>query len=131
MTATRTFGSSRGFWLTDPNPDNDPRTSEGLFVFTGSTSPAVTVGDAVTATGTVREFYPDAPATSNYQSLTELSSAQWTVDSHGNPLPAPTVLAPGHGAATYAPSPAATSSRCRWSRPSTRWTSGRRTRARS
>jgi predicted extracellular nuclease len=105
VTATRTFGSSRGFWLTDPNPDSDPRTSEGLFVFTGSTSPAVAVGDAVTATGTVREFYPDAPATSNYQSLTELSSAQWTVGSHGNALPAPTVLNPDTVPTTYAPSP--------------------------
>ncbi|MEV4142906.1 endonuclease/exonuclease/phosphatase family protein [Amycolatopsis sp. NPDC049691] len=105
VTATRTFGSSRGFWLTDPNPDNDPRTSEGLFVYTGSTSPAVAVGDAVTAAGTVREFYPDAPATSNYQSLTELSSAQWTVDSHGNALPAPTVLNPDTVPTTYAPSP--------------------------
>ncbi len=105
VTATRSFGSSRGFWLTDPNPDSDPRTSEGLFVFTGSTSPAVAVGDAVTATGTVREFYPDAPATSNYQSLTELISAQWTVDSHGNALPAPTVLNPDTVPTTYAPSP--------------------------
>lgn len=105
VTATRTFGSSRGFWLTDPNPDSDPRTSEGLFVFTGSTSPAVAVGDAVTATGTVREFYPDAPATSNYQSLTELASAQWTVGSHGNALPAPTVLNPDTVPTTYAPSP--------------------------
>ncbi|VVJ23033.1 Putative large secreted protein [Amycolatopsis camponoti] len=105
VTATRTFGSVRGFWLTDPNPDNDPRTSEGLFVFTGSTSPAVAVGDAVTATGTVREFYPDAPATSNYQSLTELGSAQWTVGSHGNALPAPTVLNPDTVPTTYAPSP--------------------------
>ncbi|MGW3993065.1 endonuclease/exonuclease/phosphatase family protein [Amycolatopsis sp. NPDC004772] len=105
VTATRTFGSQRGFWLTDPNPDSDPRTSEGLFVFTGSTTPAVAAGDAVTATGTVREFYPDAPATSNFQSLTELSSAQWTVDSHGNALPAPTVLNPDTVPATYAPSP--------------------------
>jgi predicted extracellular nuclease len=105
VTALRTFGSARGFWLTDPNPDADPRTSEGLFVFTGSTSPAVAVGDAVTATGTVREFYPDAPATSNYQSLTELSSAQWTVDTHGNALPAPTVLSPETVPDVYAPSP--------------------------
>jgi predicted extracellular nuclease len=105
VTATRTFGSTRGFWLTDPNPDSDPRTSEGLFVYTGSTSPAVAAGDAVTATGTVREFYPDAPATSNYQSLTELSSAQWTVGSHGNALPAPTVLNPDTVPTTYAPSP--------------------------
>lgn len=105
VTATRMFGSSRGFWLTDPNPDTDPRTSEGLFVYTGSTSPAVAVGDAVVAAGTVREFYPDAPATSNYQSLTELSSAQWTVGSHGNALPAPTVLNPDTVPTTYAPSP--------------------------
>ncbi|WP_211260623.1 endonuclease/exonuclease/phosphatase family protein [Amycolatopsis jejuensis] len=92
VTALRSFGSARGFWLTDPNPDSDPRTSEGLFVFTGSTTPAVAVGDAVTAQGTVKEYYPDAPATSNYQSLTELTSAQWTVGSHGNPLPSPAAL---------------------------------------
>ncbi|HWD02255.1 MAG TPA: endonuclease/exonuclease/phosphatase family protein [Amycolatopsis sp.] len=94
VTAVRTFGSARGFWLTDPNPDSDPRTSEGLFVFTGSSSPAVAVGDAVTAAGTVKEFYPDAPATSVYQSLTELSGAQWTVGSHGNPVPPPTKITP-------------------------------------
>jgi predicted extracellular nuclease len=105
VTATRTFGSSRGFWITDPSPDSDPRTSEGLFVFTGSTSPAVTAGDAVTAAGTVREFYPDTPATSVYQSLTELGSAQWTVDSHGNALPAPTALNPDTVPVTYAPAP--------------------------
>ncbi|WP_325050264.1 endonuclease/exonuclease/phosphatase family protein [Amycolatopsis panacis] len=92
VTAVRTFGSSRGFWFTDPKPDSDPRTSEGLFVFTGATTPLVAVGDAVTAQGTVKEYYPDAPTTSNYQSLTELSSAQWTVESHDNPLPPPTVI---------------------------------------
>ncbi|AXB45787.1 endonuclease [Amycolatopsis albispora] len=94
VTALRTFGSARGFWLTDPAPDDDPRTSEGLFVFTGSTTPSVKVGDAVTASGTVKEFYPDNPASSNYQSLTELTSAQWTVTSSGNELPAPTVAGP-------------------------------------
>ncbi|MFB9923569.1 endonuclease/exonuclease/phosphatase family protein [Amycolatopsis halotolerans] len=94
VTAVRSFGSARGFWMTDPHPDSDPRTSEGLFVFTGSTTPDVAVGDAITAQGKVKEYYPDAPATSNYQSLTELTSAQWTVDSSGNPLPAPTVLTP-------------------------------------
>jgi predicted extracellular nuclease len=105
VTALRTFGSARGFWFTDNSPDADPRTSEGLFVFTGSTTPAVTVGDAVTATGTVREFYPDAPATSPYQSLTQLSSAQWTVTSSGNALPAPTVVKPDSVPDTVAPAP--------------------------
>jgi predicted extracellular nuclease len=103
VTAIRMFGSSRGFWFTDPNPDADPRTSEGLFVFTGSTTPAVAVGDALTATGTVREFYPDAPATSNYQSTTELTAATWTINSSGNPVPAPTVITPNLVPAVYAP----------------------------
>ncbi|WP_410656027.1 endonuclease/exonuclease/phosphatase family protein [Amycolatopsis sp. lyj-112] len=105
VTAIRSFGSARGFWLTDSAPDADPRTSEGLFVFTGSTTPAVAVGDAVTAAGTIREFYPDAPATSPYQSLTELTSAQWTVGSSGNALPAPTVVTPDSVPDTVAPAP--------------------------
>jgi predicted extracellular nuclease len=105
VTATRTFGSSRGFWITDPQPDADPRTSEGLFVFTGSTTPAVAVGDAVTVTGTVKEYYPDDPANSVYQSLTELTGPQWTVNSHGNPLPAPTVVGPDTVPDALAPQP--------------------------
>ncbi|MTD58435.1 hypothetical protein GKO32_31305 [Amycolatopsis sp. RM579] len=92
VTATRAFGSARGFWITDPQPDNDPRTSEGLQIFTGSTTPTVAVGDAVTVSGTVSEFYPDSPTDSNYQSATELTDPQWTVQSSGNPIPAPTVL---------------------------------------
>ncbi|WP_169739589.1 endonuclease/exonuclease/phosphatase family protein [Amycolatopsis taiwanensis] len=103
VTAVRTFGSARGFWFTDPEPDNDPRTSEGLFVFTGSSTPQVAVGDAVTASGTVRDFYPDNPATSVYQSMAELSSPQWTVVSRGNALPAPTVLTPDAVPARLAP----------------------------
>ncbi|GHF60036.1 endonuclease [Amycolatopsis bartoniae] len=94
VTAIRSFGSSRGFWFTDPQPDSDPRTSEGLFVFTGSTTPAVAVGDAVTVSGTVSEYYPDSPTDSIYQSTTELTGPQWTIQSSGNPLPAPTVLTP-------------------------------------
>ena len=94
VTALRSFGSSRGFWFTDPSPDADPRTSEGIFVFTGSTTPALAIGDAVTVTGKVQEFYPDAPATSVYQSTTELTSATWTLNSSGNAVPAPTVITP-------------------------------------
>ncbi|MEV6910030.1 endonuclease/exonuclease/phosphatase family protein [Amycolatopsis sp. NPDC051071] len=105
VTAIRSFGSARGFWITDTAPDADPRTSEGLFVFTGSATPAVAVGDAVTASGTVREFYPDSPATSPYQSLTELTSAQWTVGSSGDPLPAATVVTPDSVPDTVAPAP--------------------------
>ncbi|NUP31437.1 MAG: hypothetical protein HOU01_06930, partial [Streptomycetaceae bacterium] len=59
VTAIRPFGSSRGFWIQDPQPDDDPRTSEGLFVFTGNATPqGVAVGDAVTVSGKVEEYYP-------------------------------------------------------------------------
>nr|WP_176968602.1 endonuclease/exonuclease/phosphatase family protein [Amycolatopsis xylanica] len=105
VTAVRPFGSSRGFWITDSQPDADPRTSEGLFVFTGSATPAVAVGDAVTVAGTVREFYPDSPATSNFQSLTELSPATWTVDSSGNPLPGATSIVSSMVPDAVAPQP--------------------------
>ncbi|HEV7973461.1 endonuclease/exonuclease/phosphatase family protein [Amycolatopsis sp.] len=94
VTAIRAFGSARGFWVTDPQADADPRTSEGIFVFTGSTTPAVAVGDAVTVGGKVQEFYPDSPATSAYQSTTQLTAAQWVIGSNGNPLPAPTAITP-------------------------------------
>lgn len=94
VTAVRAFGSARGFWLQDPEPDADPATSEGLFAFTGSTTPAVAPGDSVVVSGTVDEFYPDAPPTSSvHQSTTELTSPQWTVSSSGNPLPQAEVLA--------------------------------------
>ncbi|HVK21478.1 MAG TPA: lamin tail domain-containing protein [Actinokineospora sp.] len=106
VTAVRAFGSARGFWLQDTQPDANPATSEGLFVFTGSTTPTVAVGDAVNAVGTVDEFYPDAaPASSVMLATTELTSATWTVASSGNALPAAEVLTPTTVPDTYAPSP--------------------------
>ncbi|SDJ23236.1 hypothetical protein SAMN05192558_109268 [Actinokineospora alba] len=106
VTAVRAFGSSRGFWLQDPQADANPATSEGLFVFTGSTTPNLAVGDAVTVVGTVDEFYPDAaPASSVMLATTELTSATWTVNSSGNALPAAEVLTPTTVPNAYAPSP--------------------------
>ncbi|QHA03971.1 endonuclease/exonuclease/phosphatase [Streptomyces broussonetiae] len=90
VTATRTYGSSRGFWLQDPNPDNDPRTSEGVFVFTSST-PKVAVGDSVTVTGTVSEYVPGGTSSGN-QSLTEITKPTITTVSTGNAVPAPVVI---------------------------------------
>jgi predicted extracellular nuclease len=93
VTAIRAFGSARGFWIQDPNPDADPATSEGVLVFTGSSTPAVAVGDSVIVAGTVDEFYPGgSPATSVHQSNTEIVSATWTVQSSGNALPAAEVV---------------------------------------
>jgi hypothetical protein len=49
--------NNNGFFLQDPVGDGNPATSDGLFVFTGSTTyPAVAVGNAVQVAGTVAEF---------------------------------------------------------------------------
>nr|PZN01084.1 MAG: endonuclease/exonuclease/phosphatase [Thermocrispum agreste] len=105
VTAIRSFGSARGFWFQDPTGDGDPRTSEGLFVFTGSATPNVRVGDAVTVSGTVKEFYPTNPSDSPFQSTTELVDASWTVTSSGNDLPEAEKITPGTVPATLTAKP--------------------------
>ncbi|WP_420644077.1 lamin tail domain-containing protein [Candidatus Leptofilum sp.] len=81
------------FYMQDPVGDGNDATSDAILVFTGSTPP-VTVGDAVTVVATVDEFYPGGFGTGNL-STTELVGASITVNSSGNPLPAPTVLGNG------------------------------------
>ena len=85
---------SNGFNLQDPNPDTDPATSEGIFVFTGSAPTSVTIGDAVRVRATVSEFRPGGATTANL-TTTELVSPKVTVLSHGKPLPAATVIGIG------------------------------------
>lgn len=73
-----------GFFIQTPaaRSDNDPRTSDGIFVFTGS-PPTVSVGDRVDVSGTVEEFFD----------FTEIGGGpQVTVDSSGNTLPKPVIL---------------------------------------
>ncbi|ONH22766.1 endonuclease [Pseudofrankia asymbiotica] len=86
VTAVRSTGSSRGYWMQDPSADADPLTSEGVFVFMGTTTPAVAIGDSVLATGRVSEFRPATGA----QTLTEIGGTVSTVKlTSGNALPAP------------------------------------------
>ncbi|MBP2340217.1 putative extracellular nuclease [Saccharothrix coeruleofusca] len=93
VTATRATGD-RGFWFQDTAPDTDPRTSEGLFVYTAGLAPTVQPGDSVLVSGTVAEYRPGGTAASNSnQTLTELTSATVTVLSSGNPLPEPEIIA--------------------------------------
>ncbi|MGW7379854.1 endonuclease/exonuclease/phosphatase family protein [Streptomyces sp. NPDC054794] len=102
VTATRTYGSSRGFWIQDTTPDDNPATSEGVFVFTSST-PKVAVGDSVTVTGTVSEYVPGGTSSGN-QSVTEITKPTITVLSSGNAVPAPTVIDEDSVPDVYAPS---------------------------
>ncbi|MEY9990429.1 putative extracellular nuclease [Streptomyces sp. V4I8] len=90
VTGVRTYGSSRGFWIQDPNPDADPATSEGVFVFTSSV-PKAAVGDSVLVSGTVSEYVPGGASSGN-QSLTEITKPTVTVVSSGNAVPAATVV---------------------------------------
>ncbi|MGW0738078.1 endonuclease/exonuclease/phosphatase family protein [Streptomyces sp. NPDC002851] len=90
VTGVRGHGSARGFWFQGA-ADDDPATSEGLFVFTGRQSPTVKAGDAVRVSGTVSEYVPGG-ADSGNQSLTQITGADVTVESSGNPVPKPVVL---------------------------------------
>jgi uncharacterized protein len=105
VTALRT-GSSKGYWIQDPNPDSDPATSEGVFVFTSS-APTVNVGDSVLVSGKVSDFYAlssgETVSSTSSLSVTEIGTATATVLSSGNPLPAPVVIAPTTVPDTYAP----------------------------
>lgn len=98
-----------GFFIQDPKPDRDERTSEGIFVFTGSPVPAAAaVGNAVTVTGRVTEFRsgctptcdpPDFPAgdfgSSAYANLTLTEIDRATVTATGTGTIEPTVLGKG------------------------------------
>lgn len=87
-----TLKRAGGFFMQDPQPDSDEKTSEGLFVST-PTPGAVNAGDEVEVGGTVREFRPGANAPGNANlSVTQVDASSVRVVSSGNPLPAPVVI---------------------------------------
>ncbi len=91
VTGTRATGD-RGFWIQDvTGQDSDPRTSEGVFVYTAGTAPTVAVGDSVLVSGTIAEYRPGGETGSN-QTLTEITLPTTTTVSKGNPVPAPVVV---------------------------------------
>jgi predicted extracellular nuclease len=101
VTGVRAYGSSKGFWFQDTEPDANPATSEGVFVYTSS-NPTVHVGDSVTVSATVSEFVPGGAA-SGGQSVTELTAPKVTVVSSGNKVPAPVTITADKVPSGYAP----------------------------
>ena len=105
VTTLRTSGS-KGFWIQDPKPDANPATSEGLFVYTGST-PTVKVGDSVLVSGKISDYYAlgsgETLSTTSSLSVTELTTPTVTVLASGVALPAPIVIGPNTVPDTYAP----------------------------
>jgi predicted extracellular nuclease len=84
--------ASNGFYLQDPNPDNNDATSEGIFVFTSS-APTVSVGSSILVNGTVSEFRPGNSA--DNLTTTQIVSPTITTLSTNNPLPTATILGNG------------------------------------
>ena len=87
VTATK----STGVWIQSTTPDDDPATSEGLFVFT-RTAPTVHVSDKVKLAGKVAEFRPGGSGGTTNLTTTELDSPSIEVVASGQPLPAPVVI---------------------------------------
>ncbi|MFQ3583171.1 MAG: nuclease, partial [Chloracidobacterium sp.] len=87
---------SNGFFIQTPDgsslDDGNPNTSEGIFVFTGSTPP-VQIGNLVRVRGTVAEFVPAADP--QQPSVTQLSGTLTIARlACSAPLPAPTMITP-------------------------------------
>jgi predicted extracellular nuclease len=77
-----------GFFMQDLNGDGDPTTSDGIFVFGGTTSAGA--GDLVRVKGTVAEFRP-ANATRTYTELKDIASIE-TLGSGYSITPTPVVM---------------------------------------
>lgn len=82
-----------GFYFQDPQPDNDDRTSEAVFVFTGS-APTVRVADSLLVSGTVSEFRPGGNSGTNNLTTTQIGSARITDLGPTTPI-TPTVIGKG------------------------------------
>jgi predicted extracellular nuclease len=84
-----------GFYVQDPVGDDDPATSDGIFVFAGDfCNGCPVVGDEVQLTDTISEFIPGGAATGNL-SITQMSFPSITVLSSENPLPTPVIIGSG------------------------------------
>ncbi len=75
--------NGRSFWMTDPTPDSDPATSDGILVFGAGAA----VGSLVSVDGTVDEFRPGGRGGFENLTTTEIVRPTVSVISHGNPLP--------------------------------------------
>lgn len=80
---------SVGFWIQSTTPDNNPRTSEGLYVYGGAGM--VKAGDDVTVAGKVTEYRPGGVDNGNL-TTTELGNVNVQVNSSGNALPEPVLI---------------------------------------
>jgi hypothetical protein len=84
--------TTNGFYLQDETGDGNARTSDGIFVLTGS-APTVAVGDKLALSGRVGEFRPGNDP--DNLTVTQLSEVSFTILSSGNALPAAILIGAG------------------------------------
>ncbi|MGG3488505.1 chitobiase/beta-hexosaminidase C-terminal domain-containing protein [Brevibacillus choshinensis] len=93
VTAVVKSGSSvQGFYMQDPQPDSDLRTSEGIYVYEPKASAAP--GDLVAVNGVVKEYVSSSRAATDL-TQTQIDASAYTVVSHQQPIPQPAVLGEG------------------------------------
>lgn len=80
-----------GFYMQNPDPDDDIATSEGIFVAIRGV-PRMQIGDAILVkTASVREFNP-AGIGENSLTITQLVTTEYEIISSDNPIPVPTII---------------------------------------
>ncbi len=81
-----------GFYIQTPDAqvDNNPKTSEGLYIYGRDSAGLVSIGDLVQVDGTVTEYRPANEKI--FLSITEITRPTVKVISKDNPVPAPIVL---------------------------------------
>lgn len=97
VTAVVKIGSTvQGFYMQDSQPDSDPRTSEGIYVY----EPRATVasGDLVRVNGVVKEYVSSSRAATDL-TQTQIDASGYTIVSREQPIPQPVVL--GEGSYAY------------------------------
>jgi hypothetical protein len=83
--------ASAYFYLQDPKQIGGTPFKQAVEVYTGS-KPTVSVGDDVTVSGEVAEFYPGQSDTPSALPIAEIEHPTITAVSSGNPLPAPVII---------------------------------------
>ena len=86
VTADLDTTSQRGFFIQEPGCDEDPRSSDGVFVFLGIQEDVVQTGDRVEIAGLVQENFGHTEVLTSSEDVMILST--------GNPLPASEALNP-------------------------------------
>ncbi|MEW6716875.1 MAG: lamin tail domain-containing protein [Chloroflexota bacterium] len=81
------FPELGGFWIQETTTDNNPSTSDGLFVQIEDTGISVQIGDLVTVSGVVREAYQQTQ-------IQVATPGDVSILTQGNPLPEPVTLDP-------------------------------------